>query len=702
MVQWLEATSEAALRLTHALGHRPHLAVLGSEDHENAIGLTELVRPQDDSRVPVQAHTLSVLLAGSVDRTMTSSDVVRDLERVTAALPSAEDRPGQKQMAQAIDDALSKGRHLIVQAGTGTGKSAAYLVPAITSGKRVVVVTATKALQDQLATKDLPFIETHLGRPFEWAVLKGRSNYLCLQRIRESLATPEARGQGQLEIEELAPSVRVEVKRLTEWAGHTKTGDQAELDWAPSEKAWAEVSVGSEECPGATRCPMGDACFSEGARERAAVADVAVVNTHLYGLDVASGGAILPEHDVVIFDEAHQLEDVMSDTVGVSIGPGRFTRVAQALRRVIEDPQIIGAVSDAASLLREVLAPDVGTRLSSPLPATLVDALIEGRGRVDRAGDALRAIDTKVEDAKQRVLRAQTLSLRLMEHIDAALNFGAQYVAFVSGGPESPRLEVAPLDVGPVLAASVWDKRTAILTSATIPASLIERVGLPADRTDIVDVGSPFDFEHHALLYCAMHLPDPRSPGYAAAVAEELIALITAAGGRTLALFTSWKAMEQAAEAVKAKLPFRILTQRDLPKPALVKAFSQDPTSCLFATAGFFQGVDIPGDTLTLVTIDRIPFPRPDDPLLEARRERIGSAAFRTIDLPRAAMLLAQASGRLIRTATDRGVVAVFDPRLGKAGYRWDLVKALPPMKRTRDRSEAETFLRMITAGPEM
>ncbi|CAB4885261.1 unannotated protein [freshwater metagenome] len=450
---------------------------------------------------------------------------------------------------------------------------------------------------------------------------------------------------------------------------------------------------------------MGAECFAEAARARAAVADVTVVNTFLYGLDVASDGAILPDHDVVIFDEAHQLEDVMSDTVGVSIGPGRFTRVAQALRRVVEDPLLIGAVSDIAPLLREVLAPEVGNRLPNPLPVAIANALVEGRLRLDRASEALRNIDSSITDrhgdAKQRLLRAATLILRLAENIDVTLGFGEQYVAFVSGGPEVPRLEVAPLEVGPVMAKGVWSKRTAILTSATIPASLAERVGLPAGTTDSLDVGSPFDYENNGLLYCAMHLPDPRNNGYAAALHDELAALIIAAGGRTLALFTSWKAMDLAAEAVKAMLlkqgaTHHVYTQRDLPKPALIRAFSEDPESCLFATAGFFQGVDIPGDTLTLVTIDRIPFPRPDDPLLSARREQLGAAAFRTIDVPRASMLLAQAAGRLIRTATDRGVVAVFDSRLGTANYRWDLVRALPPMKRTRHRAEAEEFLRNL------
>ena len=286
-----------------------------------------------------------------------------------------------------------------------------------------------------------------------------------------------------------------------------------------------------------------------------------------------------------------------------------------------------------------------------------------------------------------------------MEHIDTALSYGERSVAFVAGTPDLPRLEIAPLDVGPILNAGIWTKRTAILTSATIPLSLPERVGLPAGSVDSLSVESPFDYEHHGLIYCAMHLPDPRSAGYGAATHAELDALINAAGGRTLALFTSWRAMEAAAEALRPKLPFKVLTQRDLPKQALIAAFMADESACLFATAGFFQGVDIPGRTLSLVTIDRIPFPRPDDPLLAARREQLGADSFRLIDLPRAAMLLAQAAGRLIRSTTDRGVVAVLDPRLGTAGYRWDIVRALPPMRRTRHRAEAEAFLREITAG---
>ena len=623
-----------------------------------------------------------------------SAEAVRvALAAVTSALPAAEERPGQLEMAIAVDRALASGRHLVVAAGTGTGKTMGYLVPSVLAGKRVVVATATKALQDQLASKDLPFLEEHLGAPFEWAILKGRSNYICLQRVREVQATDN----GQLEIEDLAPTVKLEVKRLSEWAGTTRSGDVAELDWMPSDKAWQSVSVGSDECPGATRCPMGPSCFAEGARMNAAQADVIVVNTHLYGLHIASGGVLLPEHDVVIIDEAHSLEDIMSDTVGVSLGSGRFISLTATLKRIIEDPVLLGSIVDAGVALRESLAPFVGQRLPLPFPETIADALIVGRTRIDTAQAALRAIDTNVEDAKQRKLRGQTQATRLMEQIDTAISMNTGYVAYVSGAADQPRLEIAPLDVGPTLRTGVWDKHTAVLTSATIPASLTERVGLPAELADVVDVGSPFDYEHNAVLYCAVHLPEPRSPKFTTAMHDELIALITAAGGRTLALFTSWKAMEAAAEMARTRLPFPVMTQRDLPKTALVKAFIDDERSCLFATAGFFQGVDIPGRTLSLVTIDRLPFPRPDDPLLSARRDLLGAKAFAQIDIPRAATLLAQATGRLIRTATDRGVVAVFDSRLGTANYRWDIVKALPPMKRTRHRAEVEAFLTEIT-----
>ena len=623
------------------------------------------------------------------------TDAAAALRAVTAALPAAEDRPGQVEMATLVEAAIADGRHLVVQAGTGTGKTLAYLVPTILADARVVVATATKALQDQLAGKDLPFLDDTLPTPFRWAVLKGRSNYLCLQRLREVHGGEDA----QLELDGLGATTRAELTRLAEWAGTTATGDAAELEWAPSDEAWRSVSVSSEECPGAERCPMGDPCFAENARRRAAEADVVVVNTHLYGLHVGSGGVILPPHDVVVFDEAHGLEDVMSDSVGGQLAPGRFVTLTGTVRRILDDPDLLAGTIALADTVRTALAPHAGQRLPVPYPEAVQDALGAARAHLDRLLGALTAIQSPVEAAKQRKLRAQLVVGRTIELLDLALSEHDGYVDYVSGSAEQPRLEIAPLDVAPFLVEGVWAEHTAVLTSATIPSSLEQRVGLPPARTDRADVGSPFDYEHHALLYCAMHLPDPRDARYRDGVHDELAALITAAGGRTLALFTSWKAMDLAAAAVRDRVEVPILTQRELPKPALVRRFAADEATCVFATGGFFQGVDVPGRTLSQVVIDRLPFPRPDDPLLSARRERLGPAAFSQVDLPRAAMMLAQAAGRLIRTREDRGVVAVLDRRLGAARYRWDIIRTLPPMRRTRERADVEAFLGELISG---
>lgn len=625
------------------------------------------------------------------------------LAHVTGGLPAHEDRPGQLRMAELVAEAIAAEQHLIVQAGTGTGKTLAYLVGALTAGKRTVVATATKALQDQLATKDLPFLEERLGQlgfDFEWAVLKGRSNYLCLQRLREA---NNASGQDALDLglgdDARGHVLRAELKKLSAWAGESETGDQAELDWNPTDQAWKAVSVGSDECPGATRCPLGDPCFAEKARRAAQAADVIVVNTHLYGLNVGSGNAILPEHDVVVFDEAHVIEDVMSDTVGVQLAPGRFGAVAAAVRRIVSDQSLDSELSELVPAMRDALAPHAGSRLTTPFPPVIDEVLEDAERRLGRAGTVLANLPTKDDDTKQRQLRAQQLTTRALEAVQAARNVSVTQVPFVSGRAEFPVLEIAPLDVGPTMAASVWGERTAVLTSATIPGRLAERVGLPADRTTSDDVGSPFDYAEQAILYCAMHLPKPNAPGFRDGVAEELAGLISAAGGRTLALFTSWAAMDDAVAKVRDRVPYEILTQRDLPKPALVAKFAASADTCLFATTGLFQGVDVPGETLSCVVIDKLPFPRPDDPLLSARREQLGPRAFADIDVPRAATLLAQACGRLIRTRTDRGVVAVLDSRLGSANYRWDIVKALPPMRRTRLRADAEALLREINGG---
>jgi ATP-dependent DNA helicase DinG len=637
------------------------------------------------------------------------------LTAVTTALPGGgETREGQRTMAAAVADAIESGRHLLVQAGTGTGKSLAYLVPAVMSGRRVVVATATKALQDQLATKDLPFLTEHLsglrGAPLRWAVLKGRSNYVCRQRLVE-LSGHGAKGKGKgkgtgtgdqlgLGLDGLADAAKPEeLERIKVWAAQSDTGDRAELDFEPAARTWAAVSVGVRECPGATRCPSGESCFAERARRHAAEADIIVVNQHLFALDLVLDGVILPEHDIVVIDEAHQTEDTVAAAAGSELTAGRFDALARVSGAILEDDGLLGGVEEAGRRVADEAAAHLGTRLVGGMPDALADAVNLARDRTERVMHALGKVpDDGPGDVGARKLRAVQAATALVADIDTLLFPKETDVAWVEGRPEFPVIRVAPVDVAPTLSAALWSKKVAVLTSATLPANLAGRLGLDATFTfDELDVGSPFDYEHQALLYCAVDLPDPRGAGYREALHAELEELIVAAGGRTLALFTSWKAMHEAVEHLRPRLPWPVLAQGDLPKTALVDTFTADPQTSLFATMSFWQGVDLPGDTLTLVTIDRLPFPRPDDPLLEARRELAGPSAFRDIDLPRAATLLAQGAGRLIRTAHDRGVVAVLDPRLAKnRSYRWDIIRSLPPMRRTRHRAEAIEFLKHL------
>jgi len=643
-----------------------------------------------------------------------NAEVEAALERVTTSLPGSEDRPSQRQMAAAVARAVKEQRHLIVQAGTGTGKSLGYLVPALVLGTRVVVATATKALQDQLATRDLPFLAEQLGAkdPFEFAVLKGRSNYLCRQRAEEleGAGDPLSADGGMFE----EPSTRNpgpfarEIRRLLDWGRQAETGDRADLTWEPSAAAWSQVSVAPRDCPGAARCPSGKRCFAEAARERAVHADVVVVNTHLYATHLAAGGGILPDHDLLVVDEAHELEDIASASLGFELTGGRLGALARLARPLIVESASVEAVDGAAGLLNSTLAPHRGQRLTLPLDPTVREALTLTRERLARLQAALRSGqsgaaldgvgtgDDQDSGRAARRARAQQAAGNLSTDIDAVLALGEEQVAWVEGPEHAPVLRVAPIDVGASLDRLLWQGEnapTAVMTSATIPPGLGQRIGLPAGSFDELDVGSPFDYARQALLYCPLHLPDPRRPEYEPAMVDELVALIDAAGGRTMALFTSWRAMTAAAAAVRQRVAWPILTQSDLPKPALVARFSAEEESCLFATMGFWQGVDVPGSALSLVTIDRLPFPRPDDPLLQARRDRLGRAAFSSIDVPRAATLLAQGVGRLIRSSSDRGVVAVLDKRLGTASYRWDLVRALPPMRRTRHRADVVEFL---------
>ena len=668
------------------------------------------------------------------DARQAGDDGVDGLDKITAQMSGGEHRPEQQEMCRAVAEAMATGTHLVVQAGTGTGKSLAYLVPAALSGKKVVVATATKALQDQLAEKDIPLVDGGLGLPgpLDFAVLKGRSNYVCRQRVAEVgsggiQAELGDQGLGRADepepVEETAKradggappeGIVEEVRQLVAWSQNSETGDRADLSFEPSDRAWNMVSVGPRECPGAYNCPSGGRCFAEAARERASVADIVVVNTHLYGAHLASGGVVLPEHDVVIFDEAHELEEVMTSSLGVEVTPGRFRSLVTSARSLVEprDSDLLDSLASVSDQLGALLGDRVGTRVlhEEARPPVddreLADLLIRAAEISRRITDALRRGGAQRSfltedggsqpdpDRTSRKTRTLQAAVHLAEDLHRFESRRDGEVAWVDGTRRNVRLRLSPIDVGPVLSAMLWGEVTSVLTSATIPPRIVERVGLEDFPVEELNVGSPFDYRSHALLYVARHLPDRRAAGAEEALHEELSQLLEAAGGRTLALFTSKRATEAAAAALAPELPYALLLQGDLPKSRLLEEFASDETSCLFATMGFWQGVDIPGRALSLVTIDKLPFPRPDDPLLQARRDRAGGRAFSLVDLPRAATLLAQGSGRLIRNADDRGVVAVLDPRLATASYRGVLLATLPPMRRSVDIHEVESFLR--------
>jgi ATP-dependent DNA helicase DinG len=633
-----------------------------------------------------------------------ADDVEATLQQVVAGLPEGEVRLGQLAMARAVAEAIDAEDHLVVQAGTGTGKTIGYLVPALLSGRRTVVVTATKALQEQLVHRDIPALQQHLGVPVRAALLKGRSNYLCRSALADAVSGAD---QGSLLAEGEGSSVaRKRLAEVVGWTAETRTGDRADLPIAVTDTEWARLSVGVGECPGAAKCAYGDLCFAEDARAAAAEADVVVVNAHLYGLHLASGGAVLPDHEVVVIDEAHALEDIAADTLGLSVGPGRFENLARAARNIFTaDHPAAAAVDSAGARLAVVLEPLAGERID-PSAGDLGPALVSANEAITALVNAARQLEV-TGDAATRKERVVTLGSGLGNDVQALATLPEGTVAWVEQGGQ-PTIRVAPVDVGERLAPTLFGAPTVVLTSATLAVGgsfdvVAGRLGLDrADRTwQGIDVGSPFDYETQALLYCAAHLPDPRTPAYEAAMLDELAGLIEAAGGRTLALFTSRRAMTAAAEKLRDRLAVTVLVQDEMPRPRLQAAFLDDEESVLLATMGFWQGFDAPGRTCSLVAIDRLPFARPDDPLAEARRgaaTRNRQNAFAAVDLPAAAVLLAQGAGRLIRSATDRGVVAVLDRRLATATYRWTLVRSLPPMRRTKDPEEARRMLRELAA----
>jgi ATP-dependent DNA helicase DinG len=644
------------------------------------------------------------------------------LDRVIAHKPGGSRRSGQVEMVRAVADAIDAGTHLVCEAGPGTGKSFGYLIPAIVSGKKVVVATATKSLQDQLANKDLPFLAEHLsglGIDFTWAVVKGRQNYLCRSRMVERLEEEGVFAQQSL-LEGLTYDIPEGLRLLAEWADVHPTGDRDDLPDQLPEGLWESVSVTGMECPGKEDCPQGEACFAMAALEAAAHADVVVVNHHLYGNDLALGGAVvLPDHDVLIIDEAHRLEDTMASALGIELTEGRFWHVQRSTGGYLRSQSsrskadtALQAFSDRTRLVRQSLdTADTGR----------IESLGEMGAILSASAAALSEVTKKIRATEPRspgLLGARARALRLSGHLAGDIGMAVEppsgYVAWIErdGGRSSYR--IAPVEVGPVLADKLLSRVPVVLTSATLSVAgslgpFARRLGFeegaagPPLGYRALRVGSPFDYQAQARVYVAARLPVPTSPDYLPRALSEVEALVLASGGRALVLTTSHRMLQAIGDHLDTAVPFEILRQGDLPKRRLVERFEEAETSVLVATMGFWEGLDVPGRSLELVVLDRLPFPRPDEPLWQARREAaesVGRSAFMTVDVPRAAMLLAQGAGRLIRTTEDRGVVAILDSRLFKRRYGRVLLTSLPPMPQTTSRAAAEWFLRSIGEDP--
>ncbi|WP_229401039.1 ATP-dependent DNA helicase [Micromonospora okii] len=675
------------------------------------------------------------------------------LAAAVGAVPGGAARPGQQEMATAIEECVAAREHLLVQAGTGTGKSLAYLTPALTVDGPVVVSTATLALQSQLVDHDLPrladAVEPLLGRRPTFAVLKGRHHYLCLARLDNS--TDEEPTDTLFDAVEPRPGggggggggrwlgeagrIGKQVQRLRDWAMETETGDRDELDPGVDDQAWRLVSMPARECVGASRCPFGAECFAEASRARAREADVVVTNHSLLAVDMLAGRHIVPPHKLLIVDEAHELADRVSSAAQAELVPELIDRSARRARPLLR-PEVAERLTEAGDALAVGLGEVPGGRLTAGLPGPLREActLLDSatRAALDAIGD-VKSDDpdpVRKQQAKAVLDELSATAQRLLEEAD-------HDVAWVEKPDNGSRraLVVAPLSVAGTLATHLYDERTVVATSATLalggrfdtvaralgldapppappspaaaalaaatargdaPGGVAPVAAAPGSRAGTgtvpategpgwrsLDVGSPFDYARQGILYVAAHLPRPSVSGLPEAAGEELLALVGALGGRTLGLFSSRRAAQQAAELLRARTDLPVLLQGEESLPLLVRRFREERSSCLFGVMSLWQGVDVPGDSCQLVVIDRLPFPRPDEPLAAARAAAVdagGGSGFAAVSVPIAAVRLAQGVGRLIRANGDRGVVAVLDSRLETArGYGPFLRRSLPP-----------------------
>ncbi len=629
-------------------------------------------------------------------------------------------REGQVRMTNAVARALATHRHLAVQAGTGTGKSMAYLVPAIEHAQRtdstVVVSTATIALQNQLVGRDLPRLVEALDgvvdRTPSFAIVKGRSNYVCLQRVGQAeaddAAQPSLDSGSPVELTELG----AHMQRVRDFAQDSDTGDRDDLAPGVPDTVWRAVSVTAKECIGASRCPFGADCFAEKARAEASDVDVVVTNHAMLAIDALADANILPEHEVVIVDEAHELDARITAVATTELSAQALVLAANRAAKLDPAAKAADDLKGLADELADMLQLEQQGRLLE-LTDHVQDTLVGVRDTVMRLRDKIRsgAAPDESDNDPERAAERQNLANHLLElHEGIVRMFDA-----LEAPPDKTRdvlwlnnktLKVAPLSVAGLLSDRLFSSNTVVLTSATLSVggnfnALAAAWGLPKGTWDGLDAGTPFDPRKAGILYTPRHIPEPGRDGLAPATLDEIAGLIMAAGGRTLGLFASRRAAEQAAAEMRKRLPFDILCQGDDTIPALVKRFADSENTCLFGTLTLWQGVDVPGRSCSLVIIDKIPFPRPDDPLLQARKEAADAAGrngFMEVAATHASLFMAQGAGRLLRSVDDRGVVAVLDKRLVEKRYGSFIRSSMPSFWPTHDPDVVTQALKRLVA----
>nr|HEV7954954.1 ATP-dependent DNA helicase [Candidatus Acidoferrales bacterium] len=653
----------------------------------------------------IRVSTIEDETAIDVDDRPTIKDIFGPGGLLKQCMPHGyEHRRSQLEMAEILEKAFQKRQHAIVEAGTGTGKTLAYLIPAIRSGKRIVISTATKSLQEQLFSKDIPFLQKHFAPNLKVAVMKGRSNFLCRSKVHFMEGQPVLKGMDEVDW----------FSQIADWEKLTATGDRAELNFLPDDAdLWHRLDARREACTG-QKCPEFNNCFVTLMHQRAADADIVIVNHHLFFADLAlrqdDFGSILPEYDAVIFDEAHEIEDVAGDYFGRQTSNYRFEELARDAENVLRmmkegPPSLLRRASRIRERSRTFFEAFPAREGRSPFEMAEREHFLEQNHEAyDGVLQSLKAFETEIAalpSKPEEFINLARRSFELRKETEFLMESSEHnYVYWMDRRNKGVFLAATPIDVSGILREHLFERfNTVVLTSATLAVGgrfdfLKQRLGVPTALEKVLP--TEFDYKNQALLYIPNRMPDVRDPSFSSKAAEEITRMLEITQGRAFCLFTSYSQMKDVYARVLQTVDFPLLLQGTSPRPALLEKFRNTPNAVLFATASFWQGVDVPGDQLSCVIVDKLPFAVPSDPIVAARVKTLqeeGRNAFSEYQVPEAVLALKQGFGRLIRARTDRGVLAILDNRIERMQYGKIFIASLPAYSITRDIQEVERFM---------